>query len=72
MWQMFQQVYRKDGLRGFTYGYEGQVFNAGLKAGLNRMVKERLQLALLALFLPARFKRMQAAALVVAAGGRKA
>lgn len=46
------------------------MLNAGLKAGLNRMVKERLQLALLALFLPDKFRRMQAAALAAAASPR--
>ena len=33
----------QDGWRGFIYGIEGQVFNASLKAALNRSAKERIQ-----------------------------
>ena len=39
---VYQRV-KQDGWRGFIYGIEGQVFNASLKAALNRSAKERIQ-----------------------------
>jgi len=62
MFEMAMKVYRADGLRGFVYGIEGQVFNASLKAALNRMVKERIQVLIFFLLFPNRFRKMREAA----------
>jgi hypothetical protein len=62
MVDMARKVYEEDGLRGFLYGIEGQVFNASLKAALNRMVKERIQLLIFLLLFPQRYRRMRDAA----------
>lgn len=62
MFEMAMKVYRADGLRGFVYGIEGQVFNASLKAALNRMVKERIQVLVFFLLFPSRFRKMREAA----------
>jgi hypothetical protein len=61
--EMAKKVFRTDGIGGFFYGVEGQVFNAALKQGLNFMVKERIQLLLLAIWMPAKLKEMKMRAL---------
>ena len=66
MFEMAMRVYKADGLRGFVYGIEGQVFNASIKAALNRMVKERIQIFLLFFLFPHQFRKMREAALLEA------
>jgi len=66
MFEMARKVLQEDGLLGFVYGIEGQVFNASLKAALNRMVKERIQVLIFFLLFPERFSKMRAAALAQA------
>ena len=66
MFEMGLKVWKEDGWRGFIYGIEGQVCNASVKAALNRMVKERIQLLIFALLFPQRFRQMRATALAQA------
>ena len=66
MLEMSQNVWQRDGWRGFVYGIEGQVFNASLKAALNRSVKERIQILVFFLLFPQRFREMRAKALAIA------
>jgi len=66
MWEMSLKVWTEDGWRGFIYGIEGQVFNASLKAALNRSAKERIQVMLFFLLFPERFRKMRAMALAQA------
>lgn len=39
-------LWASDGIMGFFYGAEGQIFNASVKQGLTMMMKERLQVTL--------------------------
>ena len=66
MLEMSKNVWSQDGWRGFVYGIEGQVFNASLKAALNRSVKERIQVLLFVLLFPQRFRDMRLTALAQA------
>ncbi|CAK9025292.1 unnamed protein product [Durusdinium trenchii] len=66
MLEMSNYVWNKDGWRGFVYGIEGQVFNASLKAALNRSVKERIQVFIFFLLFPLRFQEMRKKALALA------
>jgi hypothetical protein len=61
--EMAAKVYREDGFAGFYYGLEGQVVNAMLKQGINFMVKERINLFLMAMLMPTEYKAMKARAL---------
>ena len=66
MLEMSVMVWSQDGWRGFVYGIEGQVFNASLKAALNRSVKERISVMLFFLLFPERFRKMRQMALAQA------
>ena len=50
---------KTDGIKGFYYGVEGQVFNASVKQGLTVMLKERIEFATFMLLMPSYLARLQ-------------
>ena len=51
-WEMAKDLWQSDGILGFWYGAEGQIFNASFKQGITIMLKERLQFIAFSLFMP--------------------
>ena len=51
-WAMAKDLWQSDGILGFWYGAEGQIFNAAVKQGLTIALKERLQFLAFALLMP--------------------
>lgn len=56
--ELARDLWESDGIKGFFYGAEGQIFNASVKQGLTIMMKERLQFAAFSLFMPAHLQRL--------------
>lgn len=50
--EMAMDIWKADGIKGFFYGVEGQVFNAAVKQGLTLMLKERIEFATFRLLMP--------------------
>jgi hypothetical protein len=59
-WETTCDIWRADGIKGFFYGAEGQVFNASVKQGLTIMMKERLQFLAFRLLMPSYLERLSA------------
>ena len=51
-------LWKSDGIKGFFYGAEGQIFNASVKQGLTIMMKERLQYLTFSLLMPGHLARL--------------
>ena len=56
--EMAMDLWRSDGIKGFFYGAEGQVFNASVKQGLTIMMKERIQFLTFSLLMPGYLKQL--------------
>ena len=56
--EIASDLLRTDGIKGFYYGVEGQVFNASVKQGLTVMLKERIEYATFRVLLPSYLARM--------------
>ena len=60
--ELAMDLWKSDGIWGFFYGAEGQIFNASAKQGLTIMMKERLQFVTFSLLMPGHLKRLAAQA----------
>ena len=60
--ELAMDLWNNDGIWGFFYGAEGQIFNASVKQGLTIMMKERLQFVTFSLLMPGHLKRLAAQA----------
>ena len=56
--ELAMDLWKSDGIWGFFYGAEGQIFNASVKQGLTIMMKERLQFVTFSLLMPGHLKRL--------------
>ena len=57
--ELASDVMQSDGIKGFYYGVEGQVFNASVKQGLTMMLKERIEYVTFRLLMPSYLKTLQ-------------
>ena len=53
--ELAMDLWKSDGIWGFFYGAEGQIFNASAKQGLTIMMKERLQFMTFNILMPGAF-----------------